>query len=98
MDAAEQLGCPPRLGSLIQQLYDMNHVSMPAQVLEADSIAGSLAATQAFKQGCVPSPIFLTLYLTGVLEFSPPDLRKGVYIKTRFDGKLFNLKLKSKAK
>ena len=43
------------------------------------------------KQGCVLAPTLFTLYLTTVLETVGSNLSKGVYIRTRSDGKLFNL-------
>ena len=37
------------------------------------------------------APTLLTLYLAAVLETMSVKLSKGVYIRTRLDGKLFNL-------
>ena len=43
------------------------------------------------KQGCVLAPTLFSLYLTAVLETMNEGLNRGVFIRTRTDGKLFNL-------
>lgn len=43
------------------------------------------------KQGCVLAPTLLSLYLTAMLETKNEGLNRGAFIRTRTDGKLFNL-------
>ena len=51
------------------------------------------------KQGCVLTPTLFSLYLAAVLESMCTNLNSGVFIKTRTDGKLFNLaRLRASAK
>ena len=104
MDSVEQaFGCPPRLCSLIQQLHvggSKQYIPLqsltvcmqsPLQVRMGNSISDPFAVTQVVKQRCVLAATLFMLYLTAVLELSPQHLYEGVYIRTRFDGKLFNL-------
>ena len=85
MDLVNKLGCAPKLGS--QQL----HVDMQAHVCMGNSVSDSFAVTQGVEQECVLAPTLFTLYLMAVLTLSPLALCKGVYSRTRFDGKLLNL-------
>ena len=51
------------------------------------------------KQGCVSAPTLFTLYLAAVVETVGSNLSKGVYIRTRPNGKRFNLaRLKASTK
>ena len=51
------------------------------------------------KQDCVLASTLFTRFLAAVLEVSNRDTTKGVYIMTRFDGRLFNVsRVKAKAK
>ncbi|XP_069998486.1 uncharacterized protein [Penaeus vannamei] len=43
------------------------------------------------KQGCVLAPTFFAMYLAAMLENMPSNLNKGIFIRTRTDGGLFNL-------
>ena len=43
------------------------------------------------KQGCVLAPTLFSLYLTAVLETMNAGINGGVFLRTRTDGKLFNL-------
>ena len=87
--------CPPKLILLIQQL----HTVMQAQVQINGNVSQSFLVAQGVKQGCVLAPTLTSIYLEALLKLCPLSLCKGVYISTRFDGTLFNLRrLKSKTK
>ena len=43
------------------------------------------------KQGCALAPTLFSLHLTAVLDTMNEGLNKGVFLRTRTDGKLFNL-------
>ena len=45
------------------------------------------------KQGCVLAPTLFSLFLTVVVVILHQSVSEGVYIRTRDDGKLFNLAL-----
>ena len=57
----------------------------------AGDISEAFAVNHGVKQGFVFSPTLYTLYLAEVLETMGANLNKGVFMKTRSDGKLFNL-------
>ena len=64
--------------------------SEPSEVFEVE---------HGVKQGCVFAPTLFSLFLTAVLDTVKVDLNAGVYIRTRADGKLFNLaRLRAKCK
>ena len=56
------------------------------------SIGGDMSDTfkinHGVKQGCVLAPTLFTLYLAAVLETVGSSLSKGIYIRTRPDGKI----------
>lgn len=51
----------------------------------------ALTINHSVKQGCVLAPTVFSFYLAAVQEITCTNLKSGVFIKTRTDGKLFNL-------
>jgi len=70
---------------------------MEGKVTIAGSNSESFAINHGVKQGCVLAPTLFIIYLTAVLETMSSNLNMG--IRTRSDGKLFNIaRLKTHSK
>ena len=88
----ETYGCQNDLVNLIREFHD----GMTGSVSVGGEASESLKIGHGVKQGCVLAPTLFALYLTAVLETMSLDLLSGLYIRTRTDGKLYNLaRLKS---
>ena len=83
----ETYGCPDKLVNIIKQF----HHEMKAQVSVGGEPIAPFVVNHGVKQGCVLAPTLFSLYLTAVLETTNEGLNGGVFIRTRTDGKLFNL-------
>ena len=64
---------------------------MKAQVSVGGEPCDAFEVNHSMKQECVLAPALYSLYLTAVLETMNKGLNRGVLIRTRTDGKLFNL-------
>ena len=83
----EIYGCPEKLINIIKQF----HYGMKAQVSVGGEPSDAFVVNHGVKQGCVLAPTLFSLYLTAVLDTINEGLNKGVFLRTRTDGKLFNL-------
>ena len=83
----EIYGCPEKLVNIIKQF----HCEMKAQVSVGGAPSDAFEVNHGVKQGCVLAPTLFSLYLTAVLETMDEGLNRSVFIRTRTDGKLFNL-------
>ena len=82
----EIYGCPEKLVNIIKQF----HCEMKAQVSVGGEPSDAFEVNHGMKQGCVLDTTLFSLYLTAVLETMDEGLNRGVFIRTRADGKLFN--------
>ena len=64
---------------------------MKAQVSVGGKPSDAFVVNLGMKQGCVLAPTPFSLYLTAMLDTMNEELNKGVFLRTRTDGKLFNL-------
>ena len=80
-------GCPETLIDITQQFHD----GTKGKVMVGSQLSGDFNVNHGTKQGCVLAPTLFTLFLTVVLMILHKDVQEGVYIRTRSDGKLFNL-------
>ena len=89
----EKIGCPPILLQLIIScLEDMN-----ACIQFDRNTSKSSKVRSGVKQGCVLAPTLFAIYHAAHLQCAFDGTEDGIYLRTRFDGSLFNLKrLKSK--
>ena len=88
-------GCPPKLAKLTQEF----HEGTRGKVVVGGEESGVVLVNHGTKQGCVLAPTLFTLFLTVVLLVLHQETEEGVYVRTRIDGKLFNLaRLKARTK
>lgn len=91
-------GCPDTFVKIMQEFHD----GMEATVRIAGDTTESFPVSHGVKQGCVLAPTLFGLYLAAVLETtsdSSCEVHKGVYLRSRTDGNLFNLaRLRAKSK
>lgn len=80
-------GCPDRFINIIRQF----HEGTMGRVVVGKQESSSIQMNHGTKQGCVLAPTLFTLFLTIVLEILHQQVDDGIYIRTRSDGKLFNL-------
>ena len=80
-------GCPERLVEMIRLFHD----GMKATVCVGDEQSNNFPINHGTKQGCVLAPNLFTLFLAVLLMKMKNETSKGVYVRTRHDGKLFNL-------
>lgn len=88
-------GCPPRITNIIRSF----HEGMAGRVIGDNSTSESFAVTNGTKQGCVMAPLLFSIVFSAVLHDAFHDCDKGVMIRFRSDGSIFNLqRLKAKTK
>ena len=64
---------------------------MKAKVSVSGFISEELEVNKGVKQGDPAAPTYFTLFLTAILNLPAQVTQEGVYIRTRSDGKLFNI-------
>ena len=84
----ERIGCPPKLVSIIRLFHD----SMTGQVLSNGNVTDAFVISSGVKQGCVLAPVLFNVFFICMLSHAVQDLEKGVYIRCRLDGSLFDLR------
>jgi sorting nexin-29 len=83
----EILGCPRKFVNIVKDL----HINMNAKVSVSGFISEEFEVNKGVKQGDPTPPTYFTLFLTAILNLLAQVTQEGVYIRTRSDGKLFNL-------
>jgi hypothetical protein len=83
----EILGCPRKFVNIVKDL----HINMKAKVSASGFISEEFEVNKGIKQGDPAAPTYFTLFLTAILNLLAQVTQEGVYIRTRSDGKLFNL-------
>ena len=90
-----KIGCPPKLQSLIESF----HINMKGTVQFNGSSSEPFDIRSGVKQGCVLAPTLFGIFFAVLLKHAFGTATEGVYLRTRSDGRLFNLaRLRAKTK
>ena len=90
-----KIGCPPKLLRITQSFHD----DMKGTVQFDGSTSGAFNIRSGVKQGCVLAPTLFGIFFSVVLRHAFGTSTEGIYLRTRSDGRLFNLaRLKAKSK
>ncbi|KAK4323900.1 hypothetical protein Pmani_005428 [Petrolisthes manimaculis] len=83
-----KLGCPRKFTHIIRLFHD----GMIGLVLAGGDTSAPFEISNGVKQGCVLAPVLFNLFFTCVLNYALRDIDRGIYIKYRLDGSLFDLR------
>jgi len=90
-----KVGCPPKLQSLIESF----HSNMKGTVQFNGSFSEPFDIRNGVKQGCILAPTLFGIFFAALLNHAFGTATEGVYLRTRSDGRLFNLnRLRAKTK
>ena len=64
---------------------------MTGIIFSSSNTSTPFNVNNSVKQGCIPVPVLLTLFLTIVLNHAPHDSTHGVYLRYKLDGSLFDM-------
>ena len=91
----EKIGCPPKLQSMIASF----HTDMKGTVQLNGSSSEPFEIRSGVKQGCVLAPTLFDIFVALLLIHAVDTTAEGIYLRTRSDGRLFNLaRLRAKTK
>ena len=90
-----RIGCPPKLQSMIESF----HTDMKGTVQFNGSTSEPFSILSGVKQGCVLAPTHFGIFFALLLKHAFGSTTEGIYLRTRSDGRLFNLaRLRAKTK
>ena len=82
-----KIGCQPKLQSMIESF----HTDTKGTVQFNDSSSKPFEIRSGVKQGCVLAPTLFVGFFGLLLKHAFDTTTEGIYIRTRLDGRLFNL-------
>ena len=89
------IGCPPKLQSMIESF----HTDAKGTVQFYGSSSEPFEIRSGAKQGCVLAPTLFGIFFGLLLKHAFDTTTEGIYLRTRSDGRLFNLaRLRAKTK
>ena len=90
-----KIGCPPKLQSMIESF----HTNMKGTVQFNGSSSRPFDIRRGVKQGCVLAPTLFGIFFALLLRHAFGTASEGICLRTRSDGRLFNLgRLRAKTK
>ena len=90
-----KIGCPPKLQSMIASF----HTDTKGTVQFNGSSSEPFEIRSGVKQGCVLAPTLFGIFFGLLLKHAFDTTTEGIYLRTRSDGRLFNLaRLRAKTK
>ena len=90
-----KIGCPPRLQGMIESF----HTGTKGTVQFNGSSSEPFEIRSGVKQGCVLAPTLFGVFFGMLLKHAFDTTTGGIYLRTRSDGRLFNLaRLRAKTK
>ena len=90
-----KIGCPPKLQSMIESF----HTDAKGTVQFDGSFSGPFEIRSGVKQGCVLASMLFGIFFCLLLKHAFDTTTEGIYLRTRSDGRLFNLaRLRAKIK
>ena len=90
-----KLGCPPKLRSLVESF----HSNMKGTVHFNGRSSAPFDIRSSVKQGCALAPTLFGIFFAVFLKHAFGTATEGVYLRTRSEGRLFNLaRLRAKTK
>ncbi|XP_069176132.1 uncharacterized protein [Procambarus clarkii] len=90
-----KIGCPRTLFSMIQSF----HKDMKGTVMYDGSTSEPFNINSGVKQGCVLAPTLFGIFFAILVKHAFGTTTEGIYLRTRSDGKLYNLsRLRANAK
>ena len=81
------IGCPPKLQSMIEYF----HTDTKGTVQFNDSSSEPFEIRGGVKEGCVLAPTLFGIFFGMLLKHAFDTTTEGIYLRTRSDGRLFNL-------
>ena len=81
-----KIGCPQTFVRIFQEL----HRDMKARVAFNGELSGEFAVDNGVKQGDIPAPTLFSIYFATLLSLAFKDCDKGVSLRFRTTGKVFN--------
>ena len=82
-----KIGCPPKLQSMIESF----HIDTKGTVQFNGSFSEPFEIRSSVKQGCVLAPMLFGTFIGLLLKHILDTATEGIYLRTRSDGRLFNL-------
>ena len=82
-----KIGCPPRLLNIIKSF----HQDMLGTVVFDGSTSDTFSIRSGVKQGCVLAPTLFGIFFSVLLKHAFGSTTEGIYLRTRSDGKLYNI-------
>ena len=83
----QKTGCPPKLLQMVTSF----HEDMHSTVCFNGGTSEAFPVSSGVKQGCVLAPTLFGIFFSMLLQYAFAECEEGIFIRTRTDGKLFNI-------